>query len=63
MSYLVIVGNPYRMFSGITTFTSLISVGKVETAKEAAQLIRDNYDNYAGLIAAFDTDTGEVADV
>jgi len=63
MSYLVIGGNPFRTYTSTVTYTGLYTVGLVKTSKEAAKLIKDNYDDCGGLISVFDTETGEQVDV
>lgn len=55
MSYLVVGGNPYRLYNGTTTFTSLRKIALVYSYEAATKVVEDNYDKCGGLIEVFDT--------
>lgn len=59
MSYLVVGGNPIKIYTGTTTYTSLRKIALVHSYEEACNVVDDNYDKCKGLIEVFDTETGD----
>lgn len=60
--YIIIGGNPITIYTGTTTFTSLKIVGRTNSLKEVDKIIRNKYDECAGLICSIDMETGEMVD-
>jgi hypothetical protein len=48
--YTIIGGNPITLNNGTTTFTSLRVVGNTESFNEMQKIVKDKYDECAGLI-------------
>lgn len=58
MRYTLVGGNPFRMYTGTTTFTSISVVGQTNTIKEMQQLVNDSYEKCGGLLLVLDNETG-----
>ena len=52
-SYLVIGGNPFRMYTGTTTFTGLRKIGEYSSYGQAEKAVLENFDECGGLIEIF----------
>lgn len=63
MRYLLIGGNPFRMYNGTETFTSLRVVGGCNTEDEAREMFHTNYESCGGLLLIVDTELGREATV
>jgi len=48
--YVVMGGNPFRGYTGTTTFTALRTLGIFDTQEEADKCIDDKFDDCGGLI-------------
>ena len=51
--FIVVGGNPYRMYTGTITFTHLRELGQFNTQEEADRCIEQNYDECGGLLDVF----------
>lgn len=63
MKYILVGGNPFRMYTGTTTFTSLKVVATCQTKDEARQLWNQHYEDCSGLMLIIDAETGQPADM
>jgi hypothetical protein len=57
--YILIGGNPFRGYTGTTTYTGLAVRGSADTQAEALALTEVEYDLCSGLILWIDTQTGQ----
>lgn len=62
MSYLVVGGNPFTNYKNVIVYTAIRKIGLVETYEEAVKLVEANYEECAGLIEVFNTETGDPAE-
>jgi hypothetical protein len=58
--YHVIGGNPFRMHTGTTTFTSFDILLSSDSLEEANQVVNDKYEECCGLIGVLDAETGSL---
>ncbi len=61
--YHVIGGNPWRVFNGTTTFSSLRTLGVNLTKKEAEECVNRLYDESGGLLLVVNAATGATDEV
>ena len=62
MKYIIVGGSPFRSYTGTTTFTALKCLGATNNPTEVEKILKENYDECGGLIAVFDSNTGEYPD-
>lgn len=62
MKYIIIGADPITIY-GTTTFSNLKCIGFTESKEEVESIVRNNFDDCAGLIKVFNAEIGEVADV
>lgn len=63
MKYILVGGNPFRMYTGTLTYTGLDVVAKSDSLEEIKKAFNDRYDDCGGLLMIIDTETGEPASV
>ena len=51
--WIVVGGNPIRVYTGTTTFTGFHELGQFKTEEEANKCVKENYDSCGGLINMF----------
>jgi hypothetical protein len=54
--FIVIGGNPFRTYTGTTTYTSLKVVGESETEEGAGQIASEKYEECGGLLLVVDSE-------
>jgi len=54
MKYIVVGGEPFRVYTGTTTFISIRELGQFETKEEAEECVTKNYTECGGLINLFE---------
>lgn len=57
--FILIGGNPFRPYTGTTTYTSLKVIGTAHSKEEIRKLYQDNYENCAGLLLVVEAETGK----
>lgn len=60
--FSIIGGNPYRGYTGTTTFTALRVVGVCDTRDEVKAIVDQYYEECGGLLIVIDLATGQPAD-
>ncbi len=61
--YCVVGGNPFRCYTGTTSFTGLRVVGTTSSIKTAQKMYNLCYEECGGLLLVIDMETGMVANV
>ena len=54
--YIVIGGNPFKCYTGTTSFTYLREIGQYYSKKEAENYATEYYDECGGLIQVFEVE-------
>lgn len=61
--YSIIGGNPFTMYTGTTTYTSLKCIGLANTEDEVKAILDANYEACGGLLLVIDLETGKEANL
>jgi hypothetical protein len=54
--YIVVGGNPIKVYTGTQTYTSLKQIDIFDNKEEANKCIKDNYEECGGLIDVFEVE-------
>jgi hypothetical protein len=55
MRYIVIGGNPFKCYTGTTTYTGLSVIGTTKTLAKATQIANEAYEKCGGLLIVVDS--------